>query len=181
MMPPQITDIADAELERRRLYRELAQSTQEVRLLDQVLAAVTSSGDQDELMRKMGFGIKELLPAGHWSRVSLALLDDQQQQLQIYQLIGERNNPFWQNVGRGIQAAAQELRVETIYTMATMQGAVTQEMLIDQAINDGISGIAVAPADAVALEPAIQRARQAGIPLITFAPPPIAQSAALLD
>jgi ABC-type sugar transport system substrate-binding protein/anti-anti-sigma regulatory factor len=171
----------DMDNERRQLYRELAQSAQEVRLLDKVLAAVTSSSDQDELIRTMGFGIKELLPYERWSRVSLALLDDKQQELQIYQLIGERNNPFWDNVGKGIQAAAQELGVEAIYAMATMHSDVSQEMLIDQAIGDGISGIALAPADAEALEPAIRRARQAGIPLITFATPSIEQSAALLD
>ena len=80
-----------------------------------------------------------------------------------------------------MQAAAQELGVEAIYAMATMHSDVSQEMLIDQAIRDGISGIALAPADAQALEPAIQRAREAGIPLITFATPAIAGSAALLD
>ncbi len=167
--------------ERRQIYRELVQSAQEVRLLDQVLAAVTSSTDQDKLIRIMGFGVKDLLPYERWSWVSLVLLDDQQREFDVYRLIGERNNPFWDNVGKGIQAAAYELGVEALYAMGTMDSEVSQEMLIDQAIRDGISGIALAPADAQALEPAIQRARQAGIPLITFATPAIAQSAALLD
>src|SRR5689334_25228920 len=84
----------DSGHEQRRLYRELAQSAQEVRLLDQVLAAVTSSSDQDALIRTVGFGIKDLLPYERWSRVGLALLDDDRQQIEIYRLIGERNNPF---------------------------------------------------------------------------------------
>jgi ABC-type sugar transport system substrate-binding protein/anti-anti-sigma regulatory factor len=158
----------------------MAQSAQEIRLLDKVLAAVTSAGDQDELIRTMGFGIKDLLPYESWSRVSLSLIDDHGQ-LEIYQLIGERNNPFWDNVGKGIQSAAKDLGVTAIYTMGTMRSDTTQEMLIDQAIRDGFAGIALAPADAEALEPAIARARAAGIPLITFATPAIAQSAALLD
>jgi ABC-type sugar transport system substrate-binding protein/anti-anti-sigma regulatory factor len=174
-------EAANSGHERRQLYRELAQLAQEVRLLDQVLAAVTSSSDQDALIRTMGFGIKSLLPYERWSQVSLALLDDQQHQIEIYRLIGERNNPFWDNVGKGIQAAAHELGVEARFAMGTMHSDVSQEMLIDQAIGDGISGIAVAPADAEVLEPAIRRAREAGIPLISFATPAIAQSAALLD
>src|SRR6266542_1436770 len=167
--------------ERRQIYRELVQSAQEVRLLDQVLAAVTSSSDQDALIRTMGFGIKDLLPYERWSQVRLALLDDDQQHIEVYRLIGERNNPFWDNVGKGIQAVAHELGVEARFAMGALHSDVSQEMLIHQAIRDGISGIAIAPADAEALEPAIQRARQAGIPLITFATPAIAQSAALLD
>jgi anti-anti-sigma factor len=174
-------EASNSGFERRQLYRELAQSAQEVRLLDQVLAAVTASSDQDALIRTMGFGIKDLLPYERWSRVSLALLDDSQQQIEIYRLIGERNNPFWDNVGKGIQAASHELGVEARFAMGTMHSDVSQEMLIDQAIRDGISGIAIAPADAEALEPAIRRAREAGIPLISFATPAIPQSAALLD
>lgn len=170
----------DPAAERRDLYRRLAQSAQEIRLLDKVLAAVTSASDQDELIRTMGFGIKDLLPYERWSRVSLTLIDDQGQ-LEIYQLIGERNNPFWDSVGKGIQAAAKDLGVTAVYAMGTMHSGTTQEMLIDQAIRDGFSGIALAPADAEALEPAIARARAAGIPLITFATPATAQSAALLD
>src|SRR5581483_6803576 len=90
--------------ERRGLYRELAQSAQEIRLFDRVLAAVNSASDQDELIHTIGFGLKELLPYERWSRVSLALLDAAAQQLDIYQLIGERNNPFWDNIGEGIRA-----------------------------------------------------------------------------
>jgi hypothetical protein len=189
--PPKLTDLiaqraAPGEAdnvghERHQLYRELAQSAQEVRLLDQVLAAVTSSSDQDALIRTMGFGIKDLLPYERWSQVRLALLNDDQQHIEVYQLIGERNNPFWDNVGKGIQAVAHELGVEARFAMGTMHSEVSQEMLIDQAIRDGISGMAIAPADAEAIEPAIRRAREAGIPLISFATPAIAQSAALLD
>ena len=165
----------------RQLYHDLALAAQEIRLLDHVLAAVTAASDQDTLIRTVGFGLKELLPYERWSRVSLALFDDDRGHLQSYQLIGERNNPFWDNVAQGIQAAARDFGVETTFAMATMHSDVTQDMLIDQAIGDGVSGIALAPADAAALEPAIGRARQADIPLITFGTPPVAGSAALAD
>lgn len=162
------------------LHRELAQAAQEARLLDTVLAAVMAASDQPALMRLVGFGIKELLPYERWSRVTLALCA-QPGQLQLYQLIGERNNPFWDNVGKGIQAAADDLGVQASFAMATMASAITQEKLIDQAIAERVDGIALAPADAEALEPAIRRARAAGIPLVTFCTPPAAGSAALLD
>jgi ABC-type sugar transport system substrate-binding protein/anti-anti-sigma regulatory factor len=167
--------------ERRELYRELAQSAQEIRLFDRVLAAVNSASDQDELIRTIGFGLKDLLPYERWSRVSLALLDTAAQQLEIYQLIGERNNPFWDNIGEGIRASARDHGVVARYAMGTMRSEVTQEQLIDQAIRVGVAGIALAPANAEALEPAIGRARAAGIPVITFGTPAIEGSAALLD
>ena len=95
----------------RQLYHDLALAAQEIRLLDHVLAAVTAASDQDTLIRTVGFGLKELLPYERWSRVSLALFDDDRSHLQSYQLIGERNNPFWDNVAQGIQAAARDMKV----------------------------------------------------------------------
>lgn len=169
----------DPQHERRQLYQELAQAAQEARLLDSVLSAVAGAGERDELIRAVGFGIKEILPYERWRQVNLAVLEDEA--LQVYQLIGERNNPFWDAVGKGIKAAADDLGVTARFVMATMDSSVTQEMLIDRAIAERVSGIALAPADSEAMEPAIRRARQAGIPLITFATPPVARSAALLD
>jgi ABC-type sugar transport system substrate-binding protein/anti-anti-sigma regulatory factor len=168
--------------ERRRLFRSLARSAQEVRLLSSVLTAVTSAGNIDDLLSTVGFGIKDLLPYERWPMVGVALLDadHDREGLQVYQIVGEQSSPYWSNIGRGLRDAAHGLGVEVSYLSATMTSEVTQVGLIERAIREGFDGIALAPVDAEALEPAIRQARRAGIPVVTFDSPPIAASESLV-
>ncbi len=161
---------ADADLERTRLAEEL-------RLLEEVLEAVASSANLYEVIQTVGYGIKNLLPSQHWKTVSLALLDDRGLSLDLYQVQGQPTSSYWSNVRKGALTAGRDLGVEVVFLAG---GAAAQAEIFEQGICQQMHGIAVAPIDAASLEPFIARARQAGIPVITYDTPPVADSQSLV-
>lgn len=75
---------------------------------------------------------------------------------------------FFTTVKRGIQDAANLLQADVEFTGT--EGADCDELarLIDQAVIEGCAGLAVSVVDAEKLNPAIRRAREAGVPVVAF-------------
>jgi len=81
---------------------------------------------------------------------------------------GQASDPFWSVVQRGTDAAAQELGVTVEYQAPSTYDMVAMSQLIDAAVASQPDGLVVSIPDAEALSPAIQRATDAGIPVISI-------------
>lgn len=76
---------------------------------------------------------------------------------------------FWQTVHAGAAAAAREAGVDIEWNGPAVESDFSRQITItDDFINRHVDGILLAPTDQNALVPAIQRARQAGIPVSIF-------------
>ncbi len=165
--------------DRSNLYRELAQSAQEVRLLVDVLEAVSLSSNVRDVVQTVERGIKNVLPATSWSGFSLALMDDDGASLRVFQVTGAGVSRYWSNVRNGALAAARDLGVTVEFVVGATSGPSSQANAVTAAIEARVDGIALAPIDPKGLEPTIRAAGEAGIPLITFDTPPVEGSASL--
>ncbi len=87
---------------------------------------------------------------------------------EIAVIVKTANSDFWQNVKKGANAAAAELKGYN----ATFQGAASdtdlagQVALVENAVNRKVAAIVLAPSDPDALVPAIKKAWEARIPVI---------------
>ncbi|PXY21828.1 sugar ABC transporter substrate-binding protein [Prauserella endophytica] len=79
---------------------------------------------------------------------------------------GTAGDAFWNVVKNGAEAAGRDLGVQVEYTADGDPGA--QARLIDNAVAQRVGGLVVSMANPDALGPSIQRAVQAGIPVITI-------------
>ena len=111
--------------------------------------------------------------------MQIGLLDNLGQQMRTFEVTGGSVSRYWANVRAGALAAAEDLGLSVSFVVGGESGDASQAALLRRAIDERADGIAIAPIDAVALEPLIAEARAAGIPLIAFDAPPLAQTAAL--
>ena len=74
---------------------------------------------------------------------------------------------FWSVAQKGAEQAGKDLGITVKYQGANNDGA-AEAGFIDQAVADGVDGIAVSLADPKALESSVKAAVAAGIPLITM-------------
>lgn len=74
---------------------------------------------------------------------------------------------FWSVAQAGAEKAGTDLGITVLYKGGNNDGA-AQAALIDQAVSDGVDGLAVSLADPDALEASVKAAVAAGIPLITL-------------
>jgi len=74
---------------------------------------------------------------------------------------------FWSVAQKGAEQAGEDLGIKVNYQGANNDGAV-EAGYIDQAVADGVDGIAVSLADPDALEASVKAAVAAGIPVITL-------------
>jgi len=74
---------------------------------------------------------------------------------------------FWSVAQKGAEAAGAALGITMLYQGAN-NNAQDQAQMIEQAVTDGVDGIAVSLADPTALDGAIKKVIAAGIPLITL-------------
>ena len=81
---------------------------------------------------------------------------------------GQASDPFWSVVQRGTDAAATDLGVTVEYQAPTTYNMVEMSQLIDAAVASSPDGLVVSIPDTEALTPAIQRAVEAGIPVISI-------------
>lgn len=81
---------------------------------------------------------------------------------------GQASDPFWSVVQRGAEAAAEDLGVEVEYQAPTTYDMVAMSQLIDAAVASQPDGLVVSIPDAEALSPSIQRAVEAGIPVVSI-------------
>jgi len=87
---------------------------------------------------------------------------------ETYYLIGPHIGlPYWQDHKRGLEAAAAELGVKTVFTGAHGNVIEEQVKIMDQVIAKRPAGILIGPLNPEALAPSIDRAMAAGIPVIT--------------
>jgi ribose transport system substrate-binding protein len=74
---------------------------------------------------------------------------------------------YWQVHKAGLEAAAKELGVKTVFTGVMGDSAEDQAKIMDQQVARKPAGILIGPLNAAALTPSINRAIRAGIPVIT--------------
>ena len=76
-------------------------------------------------------------------------------------------NPFWAAVEKGAKEAGQALGVEvTVLAPPAESDVPSQIAQIEDAITQGVDGIALAPTDPAALSPVVQQALDAGIKVV---------------
>ncbi|WP_437323959.1 substrate-binding domain-containing protein [Sorangium sp. So ce381] len=188
-------------LERRGLFEEKAQSAQELRLLEEVLSSVAESVELLELIETLADGIRSAQTGPRWNTIDLAILEDAGGEGRVadgwrgsYDASGARGQPmirvykaprrpmtaYWNNLRDGALAAGRDLRVGVEFRSVMSAAAAAQEALLEEGIRRRVDGIAIAPIDPVALEPAIARAMAAGIPVITVDTPAAPGSRSLL-
>src|SRR5512136_505000 len=91
---------------------------------------------------------------------------------EIAVIVKTGNSSFWQNVQTGAMAAQTELRAKTPKLSVTFLGAqsesnINEEInIVESAIDRGVKAIVLAPSDTTALQPAVKKAKDAGIPVI---------------
>ncbi|MDC0678142.1 substrate-binding domain-containing protein [Sorangium atrum] len=188
-------------LERRGLFKEKAQSAQELRLLEEVLSSVAESVDLLQLIETLADGIRSVQTGPRWSAIDLVILEDAggegrvadgwrgshdaggargQPMIRVYKAPRRPLTAYWNNLRDGALAAGRDLRVGVEFRSVMSAAAAAQEALLEEGIRRRVDGIAIAPIDPVALEPAIDRAMAAGIPVITIDTPAAPGSRSLL-
>jgi ribose transport system substrate-binding protein len=76
---------------------------------------------------------------------------------------------FWQTVKLGADSAAKELGVEATFVGPTDETKIADQVaMVEDAINKKVSVIALAALDKKALQPVVEKAKAANIPVITF-------------
>jgi len=91
---------------------------------------------------------------------------------EIAVIVKTGNSSFWQNVQTGAMDAQKELKGQTPKLSVTFLGAqsesnVNEEInIVESAIDRGVKAIVLAPSDVTALQPAVKKAKDAGIPVI---------------
>ncbi|WP_437642599.1 substrate-binding domain-containing protein [Sorangium sp. So ce854] len=179
---------AGAALERRELYNDKARSAQEVRVLEAVLNAVAARTSTHEIVEMISKGIKSVQLGPQWRSVHLVLLSDAPsggargdaaaRELRIYHVPHRSPLAFWNNVREGALVAGRSVGIHVDVRNAPAHSAVEQRGILEDAIDRGVHGIAVAPLTPEVLEPAIRRAAEAGIPVVTIDTPPAEGSCA---
>ncbi|WP_437320053.1 substrate-binding domain-containing protein [Sorangium sp. So ce385] len=183
-----LAERAGAALERRELYNDKARSAQEVRVLEAVLNAVAAQTSTHELVEMISKGIKSVQLTPQWRSVHLVLLsgapsggargDAAARELRIYHVPHRSPLSFWNNVRDGALTAGRSVGLHVDVRNAPAHSAVEQRGILEDAIDRGVHGIAVAPITPEVLEPAIRRAAEAGIPVVTIDTPPVEGSCA---
>ncbi|KYF71489.1 sugar regulator, partial [Sorangium cellulosum] len=168
-----------------------ARAAHETRLLEEVLNAVAAQASPRELVEIVSKGIRSVQLRPHWSAVHLVMLDGadregspssapgQGRELRVYRLPRRAPTSYWNNLRDGALVAGHDLGAAVDLRFCADNGAGRQSDLIDEGIRRGVQGIAVAPTDPALIEPAIRRATEAGIPVVTLDTPPAAGSSAL--
>jgi ribose transport system substrate-binding protein len=78
------------------------------------------------------------------------------------------NNPFWDDVRKGMEKAAAELGVKAEFVAPTVADANQQVQKIEALLERNISGLAISPNVPDSVIGVIQKARDKGIPVICF-------------
>jgi ribose transport system substrate-binding protein len=92
--------------------------------------------------------------------------------IEIAVIVKTGNSSFWQNVQTGAFAAQAELKAKTPKLSVTFLGAQSESNIneqiniVESAIDRGVKAIVLAPSDVTALKPAVDKAMEAGIPVV---------------
>jgi ribose transport system substrate-binding protein len=91
---------------------------------------------------------------------------------EIAVIVKTGNSSFWQNVQTGAMDAQKELKAQTPKLSVTFLGAQSESNvneqinIVESAIDRGVKAIVLAPSDVKALQPAVKKAKDAGIPVV---------------
>jgi ribose transport system substrate-binding protein len=91
---------------------------------------------------------------------------------EIAVIVKTGNSSFWQNVQTGAMDAMKELKAQTPKLSVTFLGAQSESnineqiSIVESAIDRGVKAIVLAPSDVTALQPAVKKAKDAGIPVV---------------
>ena len=83
-------------------------------------------------------------------------------------VIGKSVHPYWSQVEQGVKAAGKALGIETRFFVPQKEDINAQLQMLESFIAQGFDGIAIAPSDPNAVIPAIKKALELGIPVITL-------------
>ena len=78
------------------------------------------------------------------------------------------NNPFWDDVGKGMKAAAEELGVKAEFVASIEADATQQIQKIEALLEKKVDGIAISPNVPESIVDVVAKARAKGIPVICF-------------
>jgi simple sugar transport system substrate-binding protein len=81
---------------------------------------------------------------------------------------GQASDPFWSVVKNGVDQAAQDMGVEVEYSAPETFDMVQMSQLIDAAVASEPDGLAISIPDPAALQESVQKANEAGIPMVTL-------------
>jgi simple sugar transport system substrate-binding protein len=81
---------------------------------------------------------------------------------------GQASDPFWSVVKNGVDQAAQDMGVEVEYSAPETFDMVEMSQLIDAAVASEPDGLAISIPDPAALQESVQKAQEAGIPMVTL-------------
>jgi ribose transport system substrate-binding protein len=98
-------------------------------------------------------------------------------------VIGKSVHPYWSNVEGGVQAAARDLGLaedQAIFFVPPTEDVTKQIETMETYIAQGVTGIAIAPANPNALEPVMREAAAAGVIVTTLDTPPVEDSISLV-
>lgn len=88
---------------------------------------------------------------------------------ETYYTVGMHINlPYWQDHKKGLEAAAAELGVQAVFTGESGNDAAKQIDIFNQVVAKKPAGILVSPIDPEGIIPSIQKAIDAGIPVVTI-------------
>jgi rhamnose transport system substrate-binding protein len=93
---------------------------------------------------------------------------DPSQAYKIYLLPKNLGNPYFNASNQGAQAAAKELGHTVTYNAPTEASGTKQVPFINTAVSQGYNAIIISAADANAVAPALRRAQQRGVKVITY-------------
>ncbi len=92
--------------------------------------------------------------------------------VEIAVIVKTGNSSFWQNVQTGAIDAQKELQAQTPKLSVTFLGAQSESNIneqiniVESAIDRGVKAIVLAPSDVTALVPVVEKAGEAGIPVV---------------
>ncbi len=85
----------------------------------------------------------------------------------IQMIVMSINSEYWLNVQAGSLAELEKSGGELIYTGPSQDGDIQGQMdLMENAISSGVDGIILIPVDSDALVPSVEKAEDAGIPVV---------------
>lgn len=97
---------------------------------------------------------------------------EEQEPVSVGLITKQEENPYWVSMRDVAQKTADELDVDLVTATGTSDTDVaSQEAALADMVEEGVDGILIAPTDPVALLPAIQEARDAGVVVIALDTP----------
>lgn len=115
-------------------------------------------------MKKIVIALLAFMVAGGFAAKSLA-----QNKLTIAVIPKSTGGEFWETVNKGAQQAAQELGVTMKWEGTVTETEIAeQNKIIENMVNMGVQGIALAPLNQKASRKEVETAVKAGIPVVVF-------------